>query len=156
LILIRRPLWLVVASIVAMNLPAMAARSDDELTVNDYLDIRDGRNRMGEKFLPTYLGGLLEGLLTFNSLVQQNGVQVFCVPEAEGPMGAAMFRTKIDELIEEARTARPDFKTYASEANIGVMGLFVLNRTYPCHDQESAPDSGAGSTGGEGGGGTGN
>ena len=122
----------------AAGAPAVA-----EVTIEDYVRIQRRQLNVPPDYIKTYVEGVHEALLTFNDLAASNGLEVLCLPEGQEPMNADAFKYRIDQLINEARRERPDFETYAQQANISVVGLFVLNEEYPCKPGASEGDEGS-------------
>lgn len=125
---LRRATLLSLLLLAAGGRPAWA-----ELSVLDYLSIQQGRDQERKADLKLYLAGVLEGLLTFNELSQSLQVNVLCIPP-DATLNLPDFEKSVDEAIAETREERTDFTDYAQKANISVMGLVALNRSYPCED----------------------
>jgi hypothetical protein len=127
------PLALIAALLLSAGAtPAAAARPVEQLSVAEYLKIKNGEVRVAHSFLPTYLDGVREGLFAFDELAESLGLDLLCVAQIDEPLGRTEFRKRVDEVIEEAARVRPDFETYAQQAGMGVVGLFVLNQAHPC------------------------
>lgn len=120
------------AALLAAAAPVAAAPLVEQLSVAEYLKVKNGEIRVAHSFLPTYLDGVREGLFAFDELAESLGLDLLCVAPTDEPLDRTTFRRRVDEAIEEAARVRPDFETYAEQAGMGVVGLFVLNQAHPC------------------------
>ena len=125
------------AMLAGVVLGAISQAARAELSVLDYLNVQQGGDRQRREDLQLYLGGVLEGLLTFNELNTSIDVHVLCIPPA-ATIDLPTFQKGVDAAIAQSREERTDFSVYAEQANISVMGLVALNKEYPCRQGEDA------------------
>lgn len=116
-------------------LPADSSRAT--MSVGTYLLIETGRVEVDPDFTFVYVSGVLDALIVFNEAIRPTGISLFCPVDENNVIDDDTFKDLVDQAIIDAKEDRPDFEAFAESASIGVVGLGVLNETFPCAEGES-------------------
>jgi len=121
------------------------------MSLENYLLIENEIVTVDPDYNLVYVAGVLDTLVATNQAVASAGVNLFCLPndvilQIEG------FKGLIDQHIDQEQKRRSDFRSYAQAATVGIVGLQVLNETFPCADLDVGfQNEGAGTLQAEGG-----
>jgi hypothetical protein len=120
----------------ALALAALGAPSAGHaaMSVGNYLLIETKQVEVDPDYAYVYVSGVLDALTAFNEALRATGVSLFCPTDDQNVIAIDAFKMLIDQAIVEAQQSRPDFEEFARSASLGIIGLGVLNETFPCAD----------------------
>jgi hypothetical protein len=120
----------------ALTLSVLGAPSTGRgaMSVGNYLLIETKQVEVDPDYAYVYVSGVLDALTAFNEAVRATGVSLFCPTDDQDVIAIDVFKTLIDRAIVRAQEERPDFEEFARSASLGIIGLGVLNETFPCAD----------------------
>ncbi len=121
---------------VGLVLLSVVPASAEIMNVEDYLAIRRGDNAdVSTDDLNRYLSGVLDGVISYGTLMQERGSPLFCLPDdPANRISVDNLEEALDEMFQQFQRDMDDFEERAARNSMGLatMQLFVFR--FPCEE----------------------
>lgn len=106
------------------------------MSIEDYLAVRRGDNAdMSADELNGYLSGVLDGVISYGTLMQERGSPLFCLPDSEdNRISVDNLAEALDEMFVQFERDVPDFAERAERSSMGLATVQLFLLRFPCEE----------------------